>query len=188
MDEPPVEAYSRVTNPERFRALHSGARTILAGLAQRYDVTKTDRIETVAEFDDELAVIRLTPSSPDAAALAVAFTDFPGLYLWAGRWHSSPWPVCGCDACDEQFEDVWQSFADSISDVVAGRFHEKLTTRCGGPWIEFDFSERGGGGVASGVGGEARSLQWQPWTERWRSVASQPSAMMDSSRSRPLSM
>jgi hypothetical protein len=50
----PPRPYVRSTNPDRFRPLHDGARTVLLGLARRQDVNRTDRIETVAELGAEL--------------------------------------------------------------------------------------------------------------------------------------
>jgi hypothetical protein len=39
-DGPPPEAYSRVTNPERFRPLHDFALTLLAQLHGSFDVDR----------------------------------------------------------------------------------------------------------------------------------------------------
>ena len=104
IEGPPDEAYSRVTNPERFQPLHAAATELLDRLEREFAVERSE----VHDADDELARIRLAgtpvrlvPHDPQAAPILVAFTDFPGLHLRFGSWRTEPFPNCGCDACDE---------------------------------------------------------------------------------------
>jgi Family of unknown function (DUF6226) len=143
-DRPPPEAYSRVTNPERFRPLHDFALTLLAQLHASFDV---DRIEGHG-LDSELEVgavarpsVRLVPRDSKAAPVTVTFTTFPGLRVRAGRWCTDVFPGCGCDACDETANDETIRLAEMIDAVAAGRFRE---------------------GIAMPPEGEV----WQEW-ERW---------------------
>ena len=109
IEGPPEEAYSRVTNPERFQPLHAAATGLLDRLEREFAV---ERLEG-HDADDELGrlrlarpPIRLVPQDPQAAPILVAFTDFPGLHLRFGSWRTEPFPDCGCDACDETVDWV----------------------------------------------------------------------------------
>ena len=86
-DGPPEEAYSRVTNPERFQPLHDAAMELLDRLEREFAV---ERLEG-PDADDELGrmslarpAIRLAPNDPQAAPIVVAFTEFPGLHVRFG--------------------------------------------------------------------------------------------------------
>ena len=101
---PPAEAYGRVTNPERFLPLHSTMLEMLRALERQFDV---ERVEGYG-LDEKLEhrgllrpSIALRPTKPEAAPIAVAFTDFPGLHIRLGKWYTEPFPGCGCDACAE---------------------------------------------------------------------------------------
>ena len=90
IEGPPEEAYSRVTDPERFQPLHAAATELLDRLEREFAV---ERLEG-HDADDELGrlrlarpPIRLVPQDPQAAPILVAFTDFPGLYLRFGLAH-----------------------------------------------------------------------------------------------------
>ena len=122
-DGPPLEAYSRVSDPQRYAALGGVADELVADLVRRYDVEVDD--EPVEGLRDRSAV-RLRPSSGDAA-LVVVRTDF-GVRLRAGRWAEESFPSCGCDACDEEVDDVADELREYVADVVGGRFHEALTS------------------------------------------------------------
>ena len=95
IEGPPEEAYSRVTNPERFQPLHAAATELLDRLEREFAV---ERLEG-HDADDELGreslarpPIRLVPHDPQAAPIVVAFTEFPGLYLRFGSWRTEPFP------------------------------------------------------------------------------------------------
>ncbi len=55
IEGPPDEAYSRVTNPERFQPLHAAATELLDRLEREFAVERLD----VHDVDDELARIKL---------------------------------------------------------------------------------------------------------------------------------
>ena len=55
IEGPPDEAYSRVTNPERFQPLHAAATELLDRLEREFAVERSE----VHDVDDELARIRL---------------------------------------------------------------------------------------------------------------------------------
>ena len=123
-EEPPAEAYSRVSEPERFLPLLAAADDVVADLLRRFDIEVSD--EPVAG-PRELSAQRLHPTTGDGADLVVVRTDFPGVYLRAGRWTHASFPACGCDACDEQVDDAIERLEDFVGDVSSGRFGEELT-------------------------------------------------------------
>jgi len=141
---PPLEAYSRVTNPERFVFLHDSA----AGLLHRLErEVETDRREAYG-LDPELEhdcnlprpSVALLACDVTAAPLTIAFSDFPGLRVRIGRWYVVAFPTCGCDACDETAESETQRLTSLIDDMTAGRFREAIRVRADGTtWKESKF-------------------------------------------------
>ena len=86
---PPEEAYSRVTNAERFRPLHEAMLEIIGRLERDFDAAREDGYgldeELEKRFDLALPSVRLTPRDPGAAPIAVAFSGFPGLSVRFGE-------------------------------------------------------------------------------------------------------
>ena len=191
-DGPPPEAYSRVTDAERFRPLHAAMREIISRLQREYDVTLDEGYGLDEELERRVTLaaptIRLTPSDNGAAPISIAFTDLPGLYLRFGRWLMEPFPGCGCDACDESAEGEIEILSDVIDDVTAGRFREgiriPLLSRSG--WRKTEtwadktkLAERNTGIWSRGesridrqkarnlTGGARRlDINWKPWPRR----------------------
>lgn len=180
---PPIEAYSRVTNPERFRPLHALALALLTRLSADYDVAMTDTfalLPGMQSFEHARAPMTLTPVASDAAPIAVAFTTFPSLIVRYGRWLADPFPVCGCDACGETAAGEGERLERLIADVIAGRFREELTIPLLGQarlcWALGDAAYEGGSGEsfrtmprAEGRAMRGRGptrVQWRPWPAR----------------------
>ena len=185
IEGPPDEAYSRVTNPERFQPLHTAATELLDRLEREFVV---ERLE-VHDVDDELARIRLAgtperlvPHDPQAAPIVVAFTDFPGLHLRFGSWRTEPFPGCGCDACDETADGSIEHMTRMVESVVSGGFRESIQVPVllGTGWQESEFRYNDGhGGFSRSRGRISRSralemtggerhvaLEWKPWPRR----------------------
>ena len=140
----PKEAYSRVTNPERFLPLHGAATELLDRLEREFAV---ERLEG-PDADDELGkkslarpAIRLTPHDPQAAPIVVAFSEFPGLHVRFGSWRTEPFPGCGCDACDETADGSMEEMTELVEAVVAGGFREamRVPLLLGPCWRESEF-------------------------------------------------
>ena len=126
---PPDDAYSRVTEPERFTPLHGWALEAVTRLQTEYEVTLEE--DGIADADLERSTLsrplmKLTPAQDLSAPITIAFTDFPGLVVRAGHWLTDWFPSCGCDACDEMPEEEFERFTEFLTDVVAGRFRESL--------------------------------------------------------------
>ncbi|HEX8272939.1 MAG TPA: DUF6226 family protein [Longimicrobiaceae bacterium] len=182
---PPPEAYSRVGDPERFRPLHRIALELLDRLEAEYEVSRTVAFEPgpgMTAFEHARPPVTLTPVTPAAAPIAVAFTPFPSVIARFGRWIAEPFPSCGCDACAETAEDEGARLEALVRDVVAGRFREELLVpRFGDGRLGWSF---GGVDAPSGHrsgwrslpradalalrGRGPRAVQWRPWPVRAR--------------------
>ena len=176
---PPDEAYSRVTEPERFAPLHEWALEAVSRLQREYEVTLDEAGVTDAELErspPSRPLMKLTPIRDSSAPITIAFTDFPGLGVRVGCWVTDWFPSCGCDACDEMPEEEFERFTEFLSDVVAGRFRELLyLDPAGDGWSSMelwsgDHHPRSGGSrvsrdkAAQFLNGETEiALEWTPW-------------------------
>ena len=181
---PPEEAYSRVTNPERFQPLHDAATGLLDRLEREFAVERLER----PDADDELGrislarpAIRLTPHDPQAAPIVVAFSEFPGLHVRFGSWRTEPFPRCGCDACDETPDELIEEMTRMVNAVVSGGFRESIRVPplLGDGWRESEFQFNDDHGrfrrsqsrvsrsrALEMTGGERRvTLEWKPWPD-----------------------
>ncbi len=180
---PPKEAYSRVTNPERFAPLHDFAINLLANLEAEFDVQRSEGYDLDPELEaGDLArpSVKLTPRSNDAAPILVVFTDFPAVLVHAGRWHTEPVPDCGCDACDETAESAIHRLSWLVENVAAGHFREaiKLPRVLGDAWQTKEIGQPDSGGWSRGSGrvrrararkmleGSRSEYDWKPWPRR----------------------
>jgi hypothetical protein len=152
-------AYERVTNPERFAALHEAARELVNDLRQRFDIL----VEATAPEADNLrsnvlSAVRVSPRN-DGAAVTVALTDFPGLYVRFGSEHAETFPQCGCDACDEQPDQLAENLREKLESVAYGRFSEPA----GGYDFVFDAGRESGGQSVRRFGRKPPTRHYDPW-------------------------
>ena len=129
-EEPPEEAYSRVTNPERFAPVLIAARALLHRLEVTYEVRwevgeRSDFGQHVPDFTE---VVRLVPAGV-GGSLAVGFTHFPGVFVRVGHGLVESYPSCGCDACDEQADGLIDELEQFVDAFVNGGVTETLTRR-----------------------------------------------------------
>jgi Family of unknown function (DUF6226) len=176
LEEPVPEAYSRVTNAERFRPLHRMALDKLGQLESTFAVERRDTETPDLEIKVQLTrpSVQLVPRDLSAAPVVVSFTDFPGLYVRCGRWFLNAFPSCGCDACDEGLEDESRRFGELIENVVAGRFSEAVKIPVlGAARLQWAFAAAGNGWqridrkrARALVGEGPTSFTWKPWSKR----------------------
>lgn len=185
-EAPPPEAYSRVTNPERFLPLHARALGLVDRLVAEFAVIRTETfalLPGMQPFEHAQPPVTLTPAVPEAAPLAIAFTSFPSLLVRYGRWLAEPFPACGCDACAETAAEEGERLDRVVGDVVAGHLREELVIPWFGAarlrWARGRSATRGGShGEAFQVlprrlahalcGSGSRRVQWHPWPPRGR--------------------
>ena len=188
IEGPPEEAYSRVTNPERFQPLHAAATELLDRLERDFDVEREEGYgldeELERGFDLARPGVRLTPHDPQAAPIVVAFTEFPGLYFRFGSWRTEPFPNCGCDACDETADGSIKRMNRMVEAIVSGGFREaiRVPRLLGDGWRETGFRYIDGKGSSQSrvprsralemTGGKhSVTLEWKPWPRRNATVA-----------------
>lgn len=179
IEGPPPEAYSRVTQPERFELLHSWAIDLLGRLEEGFEVDRTEGYGLDAELERAVVVrptVRLVPTIEGAAPIAVTFTSFPGLGVRFGVWHREAFPSCGCDACDETAEGEFARLVGMCHNMTSGRFRETINLPVvGSAWQEHE-SWGSDGSRSSGRGrldrsqaramiaeGGGSSFAWLPW-------------------------
>jgi hypothetical protein len=119
-DGPPGSAYSVTTHLERFVPLHAVADALVAHLASTHDVTMVDGPDpSLADpHPDALRTARITPRD-GGRGFALEWTAFPGVVVHPpgprpAHVPASAYPACGCDACD----DAWDQVADGLEDEV----------------------------------------------------------------------
>ena len=186
---PPEETYSVDTHPERFAPVHTVADALIAHLRDTYDVAVEEDEEVAADllnpaYDDVVRAVRIRPNHPACAPLTLVFTAYPGIYMHAGLLNDFHYPVCGCDACDSN----WQAEADDLErqvlSVVTGHYRETIERRELDPWVGYSFTHddgaRSGGSREPGMSLErfnaAKSILGktpEAWSE-WPRATSAP--------------
>jgi hypothetical protein len=123
------------------------------------------------------ASIRITPRDEAAAPLTVVFSTFPGLHVRFGRWGVEHLPACGCDACNEQVDDLIARFQELVEALTGGGLREEVVrglirggsysiARRGAPafgsvWQKLDRKQ-----VQAMTGGKSVRITWEPWPRR----------------------
>jgi hypothetical protein len=183
-EPPPPDAYSGVTNRERFLPLHARTLELIDRLRAGYRVTETSAFSLLPgmhRFDAARPPVALTPARADAAPIAIAFTTFPSLIVRFGRWLVDSFPSCGCDACAETAEREGERLEELLEAVATQHFYEQLTIplfgharlrwKLGSPEIR---ASPHGESLRTLPRAEARLLRgagpgrvaWQPWPAR----------------------
>lgn len=172
-EEPPPEAYERVTNPERFAAVVEAARDLVDRLEATYDVRRE-----VGSPDEDfprhwridgVEVVRLVSVREGAGSLALGYTDFPGVLVRMGRAHIEAYPSCGCDACNEDPADLIEQLTGTVDAYVGGGLTETVSRRAyeydlghATGWTRLERGERRDHGPLG-------TTRWAAWPERPRS-------------------
>ena len=169
--EPLPDAYGRITNPRRFATLIASTEELLDRLERLYQVER----HAGHNLDPDLVasipggatrVVRIAPARGGGAPLVVAFTDFPGVRVRFGRWHIEAFPVCGCDACDEQPGELADDLAAKVDALGAGRFSEQLSL-FRRPGLSYSFGDGSGWSRSARREvlslGRPQRLRWDAW-------------------------
>lgn len=147
-ESPPEDSYSRLTHLERFAPLHTVAEALISWIESTFDVDTVEGPEVAADLlhpkDEVTKAVRLTPRQPDCAALTFVMTSQPGMFLHAGALHDFYFPVCSCDACDEELAGLAEELEWTVRTVVGGQYSERFD-RWPSQWIEYRLDEPGVG-------------------------------------------
>lgn len=147
---PPEDTYSVDTHPERFAPLHIVAEALIAHLRETYDVGVDEGIAAAGDllhpsFHEVVRAVRVRPKDPKCASITLVFTTYPAILLHLGLLHDFRYPVCGCDACDSN----WQGEADELEQhvfaTVSGNYRETIE-RGPRPWVDYAFTFPDGAG------------------------------------------
>lgn len=160
---PPEDSYSVVSHPERFAPLRTVATALIDYLAFTYDVDIEEGHHVTVDLlhpptdEETVRAVRLTPRNEACAPLVLVLTDFPGVRVYAGVLFSEAYPSCGCNACDERWDDVadeleWQIFA-----IVGGGFTEDVSEPRRAKW-SYDRGHRFVKGMGQTVSYRLRAL------------------------------
>lgn len=167
-DGPSERAYGHVTDSGQYLVLHEVAADLLDKLVTKYQVAhEVTQDEALGGHGER--VERLVPAG-GGAPLTVAFTGFPGLRVRFGKWFVESFPNCGCDACDEQPEDVAHDFVGQVEALVAGAFTEQLR-RLPRPMLTYSFRPGDEGHMRLRYAdarrlGRAGRRRWEAWRPR----------------------
>jgi hypothetical protein len=170
-DSPPDEAYSIVTDADRYEPLHVVALALEAWLSENYEVvpmTTDTPVEPRQEPGWALSELTLAPAESAQAPLTIALTSFPGVHLRAGLTFGAAFPSCGCDACDEDIIDQIEELEETVFAIVGGRFSEVVSdagvrTSLEAPgWSRSSFIPHTLGDPAL----PSAPTTWRPWTTR----------------------
>lgn len=130
---PPEDSYSVDSNTERFAPLHTVAEALIEYLAATYDVTVDEGFAVASasqhapDPEDVVRAVRLTPARTAAAPLTFVLTSYPSVILDAGVLCSFAHPSCGCDACDETWEDAADDLEWQVLAVAGGGLKEYVS-------------------------------------------------------------
>lgn len=107
----------------------------MARLEARYEVARVDPGDP--PYERVTRQVALEPAV--GAPLTIRWTNFPGVNVTYGRWHEEGYPQCGCDACDENPDDLIEDLEARIEAAVSGRFSESVSFGADGWWLGFSF-------------------------------------------------
>lgn len=142
---PPEDAYSRISNTERFAPLHAVADALIEWLQGTFDVAVDESAGVASDLlrppEEVVRAVRIVPRDSSAAPLTFVLTGFPGVYLHAGMLHDFQFPVCGCDACDEGVVELADDLEWTVRTVVNGGFSEQFAADR--QWIEYRLEDDG---------------------------------------------
>jgi len=154
-DGPDPDSYSVDSHPERFAGLHVVVRALIDHLTAVHDVdVQEDPVhagELLREREDVLDAVKVTPRGSGSAALTFVLTGYPGVMVHAGALHDFPFPVCGCDACDETVETTADRLELLVLSVAAGGYSERYPVGRK-RWSEYALTAFDGSGSEGGQG------------------------------------
>lgn len=118
-EEPAPDAYGRVTNPGRYQVLHDAAERLLNELARDFVVSRReDLVSDPSRSSGQARMVELDPSRPGVGRLRITFTNFPGLMVKLGQDRETALPACGCDACDEDPQELIEELHNQVESLT----------------------------------------------------------------------
>lgn len=144
-DAPHADLRDRGTNvfshQERYAPIFTVADALVAHLVASYDVVVEEDLRLASRFATSrrapepafVRVVEVRPVDSTEAPIVLGFRDRPGsLDLLAGWYSDFDMWFCGCDACDEPWDDVADSLEDVILSIAEHGMTEKVDRRAWG--------------------------------------------------------
>lgn len=72
-------------------------------------------------------VTELTPAHPGSGTLRITFTGFPGLLVKLGQESEFALPACGCDACDEDPDELILELREHVDSLTRADQEHRMT-------------------------------------------------------------
>lgn len=131
VDSQPAEGdYVTMSATERFDQLTDVAESVIAHLAENFDVTVTEEADppAIQPYGAPNRRVTLTPRDEQAAPLGFDFQN-PGLVVRCGLLHDVGIPTCMCDACDESSITEAERVEDLAFAIADGHYRESVDGR-----------------------------------------------------------
>lgn len=145
-NDPPEEAYSRVSHPWRFDPIHRVANALYEALVSDFDVVSTavdvksdPDFANIAHYfgpDYECQARTLTlRNAPDATPIMLLWGHYlgddpnrvrSGTNVFAGALFHEWFPDCGCDACDDSLVGIAEHLERQIAVLLTAPLRERL--------------------------------------------------------------
>jgi Family of unknown function (DUF6226) len=117
--EPEADAYGRVTKPARYQLLHVEAERLLDDLTRSFAVSRHEGLASdPSRPSGQVRTVELDPARPGVGRLRITFTSFPGLLIKLGQERETALPACGCDACDEDPQDLVEELHHKVESLT----------------------------------------------------------------------
>ena len=117
--EPEPDAYGRVTDPGRYQILHVTAERLLDDLARDFAVSRREGLASdPSRSTGQVRMVELDPARPGVGRLRITFTSFPGLMVKLGQEREKALPACGCDACDEDPQELVEDLHNKVESLT----------------------------------------------------------------------
>lgn len=123
--DPPKWAYSATSNLDRFAPLHLLADALVSYLAAEYQIVVSEDPDNAQVLDTEPPAfnrsVRLSPEGVSGESMSIIYTSFPGVAVYVGSSYDGIFPVCGCDACDDDINDVVTDLEEHVLSLSRNR-------------------------------------------------------------------
>ncbi|HCS61032.1 MAG TPA: hypothetical protein DIW46_06505 [Microbacterium sp.] len=185
---PPEDSYSVEDHPERFAPLLAVAAALIDYLGSHYEVEVEEGHHLIDEMwraprvDQTVRVVRLMPIGDACATLTFVLTDYPMVRVYAGVLFTEFYPSCGCNACDERWEDAAEELEWQVFSIVGGGFSEAVSEPRRAKWSY----DRGRGfvkGMGQTVSHRLRALDGESDRGGQSRAEDVPRALLQSARS-----
>lgn len=117
-DGPPESAHGTAEHRGRFAPLHDVADALVDWLVAERGAQATPVEREPGPFGP--VALRATRVDLDQVSVVVVWTGFPGVLLERPGADRTAFPPCGCDACDDRWEDLATHLEEQVLELAGG--------------------------------------------------------------------